>query len=92
MNQEVWSRTSISSGYALEWIHARQTDSSVARVSLEPDSQDAQPESTRFEIDLPAGGTQLVTQRFDKDDKAGGAYFTEVRRIGAQETETNNGP
>ena len=34
-----------------------------------------------FETDLPAGPTELVTRLFDKDGKAGGAYFTEVKAL-----------
>ena len=31
-----------------------------------------------FEIDLPAGPTELVTYLYDQNGKAGGAYFAEV--------------
>ncbi|TWU58591.1 Arylsulfatase precursor [Rubripirellula tenax] len=31
-----------------------------------------------FDIDLPAGPTDLVTYLYDENDRAGGAYFTEV--------------
>ena len=34
--------------------------------------------SVEFEIDLPAGPTELVTYLYDQNGKAGGAYFTEV--------------
>ena len=34
-----------------------------------------------FETDLPAGKTQLQTWLFDKNGKAGGAYFTEVEAL-----------
>ena len=34
-----------------------------------------------FEIDLPAGPTELVTYLYDKNGKAGGAYFTEVEEL-----------
>ncbi|TWU39611.1 arylsulfatase [Novipirellula artificiosorum] len=34
-----------------------------------------------FEVDLPAGPTELVTWLYDKHGKAGGAYFTEVEAI-----------
>ena len=34
-----------------------------------------------FEVDLPAGLTQLVTYLVDKNGKAGGAYFTEVEKV-----------
>ncbi|WP_244652040.1 arylsulfatase [Lentimonas sp. CC8] len=34
-----------------------------------------------FELDLPAGPTELWTYLYDKADKAGGAYFTEVKFI-----------
>jgi arylsulfatase A-like enzyme len=33
-----------------------------------------------FEIDLPAGPTELVTYLYDENGKAGGAYFTEVEK------------
>jgi len=31
-----------------------------------------------FELDLPAGQSQLITYLYDEKGKAGGAYFTEV--------------
>ena len=31
-----------------------------------------------FEMELPKGPTELVTYLYDKEGKAGGAYFTEV--------------
>ena len=31
-----------------------------------------------FELDLPAGKTELRTWLYDQNGKAGGAYFTEV--------------
>ena len=34
-----------------------------------------------FEVDLPAGPTELVTYLYDKNGKAGGAYFTEVEAL-----------
>ena len=34
-----------------------------------------------FEIDLPAGPTELVTYLYDEKGKAGGAYFTEVEAL-----------
>ena len=34
-----------------------------------------------MELDLPAGPTELVTYLYDKQGKAGGAYFTEVERL-----------
>ncbi|WP_372808956.1 sulfatase-like hydrolase/transferase, partial [Pontiella sp.] len=34
-----------------------------------------------FEIDLPAGPTELVTYLYDKKGQAGGAYFTEVELL-----------
>jgi len=37
--------------------------------------------SVLFEVDLPAGPTQLVTYLFDKDGKAGGAYFTQLQSL-----------
>ena len=37
--------------------------------------------SVVFEIVLPAGPTQLVTYLYDKNAKAGGAYFTEVESL-----------
>ena len=35
-----------------------------------------------FEIDLPTGSTGLVTYLYDKQGKAGGAYFTDVEAVG----------
>ena len=34
-----------------------------------------------FEIDLPAGPTELMTYLYDEKGKAGGAYFTEVEAL-----------
>ncbi|MEP2777520.1 MAG: arylsulfatase [Luteolibacter sp.] len=34
-----------------------------------------------FELELPAGKTELVTYLYDKNGKAGGAYFTEVEML-----------
>ena len=34
-----------------------------------------------FEIDLPAGPTELRTFFYDENGKAGGAYFTEVEAL-----------
>ena len=34
-----------------------------------------------FELDLPAGPTKLETWLYDRNDKAGGAYFTEVEAL-----------
>lgn len=47
-----------------------------------------------FELDLPAGPTQLVTYLYDEDGNAGGAYFTEVEALGKEPEgqQTNNPP
>ena len=37
-----------------------------------------------FELDLPAGPTELVTYLYDENDRAGGAYFTEVERLSSR--------
>ncbi len=34
-----------------------------------------------FEVELPAGPTQLHTWLFDENNQAGGAYFTDVEAI-----------
>ncbi|TWT71390.1 arylsulfatase [Crateriforma conspicua] len=34
-----------------------------------------------FELDLPAGPTELTTYLFDENGEAGGAYFTEVKAL-----------
>ena len=34
-----------------------------------------------FEMELPEGATELVTYLYDKEGKAGGAYFTEVEAL-----------
>lgn len=44
--------------------------------TVEPNSK-----SVVFETDLPAGPTELVTLFTDKDNRSGGAYFTEVEAI-----------
>lgn len=38
-----------------------------------------------FEIELPAGPTELVTYLYDQNGKAGGAYFTEVEALSTQD-------
>ncbi len=43
-----------------------------------------------FEIDLPAGPTRLMTYLYDKNGKAGGAYFTEVEAIESVAFPDNN--
>jgi len=42
---------------------------------------EAESKGVVFEIELPAGPTELVTSLFDQDGKSGGAYFTEVELI-----------
>ena len=37
-----------------------------------------------FEMDLPAGPTELVTYLYDEKGQAGGAYFTDVQWLNAQ--------
>ncbi|WDI41622.1 arylsulfatase [Bremerella sp. P1] len=37
-----------------------------------------------FDLELPAGPTQLVTYLYDQDGNAGGAYFTEVEALDHQ--------
>jgi arylsulfatase A-like enzyme len=37
-----------------------------------------------FEMELPVGRTQLTTYLFDKDGKAGGAYFTDIQWLPPQ--------
>ncbi len=34
-----------------------------------------------FEVNLPAGKTEVLTWLYDRDDEAGGAYFTEVEAL-----------
>ena len=38
--------------------------------------------AVEIELELPAGPAELVTYLYDKNGKAGGAYFTDVERIG----------
>ena len=45
----------------------------TAELPVQKDSK-----SVVFEIELPAGPTELITWLYDKKGKAGGAYFTEV--------------
>ncbi|SMP75510.1 Arylsulfatase A [Neorhodopirellula lusitana] len=40
-----------------------------------------------FELDLPAGATELVTYLYDANGKAGGAYFTEVEALAQNVTD-----
>ena len=44
--------------------------------SVEPDCK-----GVVFEVEIPAGPTELVTWLYDKNGKAGGAYFTEVELL-----------
>ncbi len=48
----------------------------TAEQAVEADSR-----AVVFEIDLPAGPTELVTWLYDGKDRAGGAYFTEVELL-----------
>jgi hypothetical protein len=43
------------------------------KAAVSPDSK-----GVTFELNLPAGKTQLLTWLYDQQNKAGGAYFTEV--------------
>ncbi len=47
-----------------------------AEAAVEPDCK-----GVVFEMDLPAGKTELVTYLYDEAGKAGGAYFTEVEAL-----------
>ena len=40
-----------------------------------------------FELDLPAGPSDLITYLYDKKGKAGGAYFTDVEWLGESASE-----
>jgi arylsulfatase A-like enzyme len=61
-------------------VVAVKAELDIAGKTLE---QSVQPGSKGvvFEVDLPAGANQLVTRLFDKEGKAGGAYFTEVEAL-----------
>ena len=48
----------------------------TAELPVKKDSK-----SVVFEIELPAGPTELITWLYDKNGKAGGAYFTEVELL-----------
>ena len=48
----------------------------TAELPVEKDSK-----RVVFELDLPAGPTELETWLFDKNNKAGGAYFAEVEAL-----------
>ncbi len=52
-------------------IAGREMEADVPQGSL----------SVPFEIELPAGKTELWTWLYDRDGQAGGAYFTEVRAM-----------
>ena len=49
----------------------------VKELPVEPESK-----GVVFELDLPAGPTELVTYLYDQNGKGGGAYFTEVEALG----------
>jgi hypothetical protein len=61
---------------------AEQAKIEIAGQTIE---KPVEPGSTgvTFELNLPAGPTQLVTYLFDKSGKAGGAYFAEVEALPA---------
>ena len=42
-------------------------------------------EGVVFQIELPAGPTQLITHLTDENGKTGGAYFTEVKAVDAED-------
>ncbi|MCM2369583.1 arylsulfatase [Aporhodopirellula aestuarii] len=50
------------------------------QIAGEEEERDVMPgsEGVVFDVNLPAGPTELVTWLYDKRGKAGGAYFTEV--------------
>ena len=52
-------------------IAGRSTEKPVEKGSL----------GVVFEMDLPAGPTQLMTRLFDENGRAGGAYFTEIESL-----------
>jgi len=52
----------------------------IAGQSMEQTVQDGS-KGVVFEIDLPAGPTELLTFLYDKKGEAGGAYFTEVELL-----------
>jgi arylsulfatase A-like enzyme len=58
-----------------------------ARVRIAGQEAESQVESDTtgvvFEMELPAGKTELQTWLYDERGKAGGAYFTEVERLAA---------
>ncbi|QDU88855.1 Arylsulfatase precursor [Pirellulimonas nuda] len=45
-----------------------------------------------FELDLPAGPTELLTQLIDVNGEAGGAYFTEVEALGSDPVSDHKAP
>lgn len=53
------------------------------RIAGQEAESEVEPGAKRvvFELDLPAGKTELQTWLFDKNGKAGGAYFTEVEAL-----------
>ena len=61
-------------------IKAAQAKIEIAGQTLtsavDPDSK-----AVIFEVDLPAGTTELLTNLYDEKDRAGGAYFTEVKML-----------
>jgi hypothetical protein len=56
-----------------------------AKVEIAGESAEKKVESGSkgvvFELDLPAGKTELVTWLYDEKGEAGGAYFTEVEAL-----------
>lgn len=58
-------------------VVAERAKVEIAGKSKESDVE-AGSKGVVFEMDLPAGPTELVTYLYDKKGKAGGAYFTDV--------------
>ena len=61
-------------------IVAKRAKLEVAGVTVEADVE-PDVRGVVFEVDLPAGDTELWTYLYDENDEAGGAYFTDVEAL-----------
>ncbi|MDP0491185.1 MAG: arylsulfatase [Verrucomicrobiota bacterium JB023] len=61
-------------------VQAVRAELDIAGMTMEQPVE-AESRGVVFEVELPAGPTELVTHLFDTNGKAGGAYFTEVEAL-----------
>ena len=61
-------------------VLAEKAKIEIAGQAMEKSVQESS-KGVVFEVDLPAGPTELVTYLYDRNGEPGGAYFTEVEAL-----------